>query len=60
MLYIVRVFEYGDKFEYEYGNIGHAEYHYAHEKTAEIWEYNLSSKKMILVKQKINEKEMEV
>lgn len=39
-LYIVEVFEDGDKFEYQYGNIKHAEEHYNNEKVATMYEYN--------------------
>ena len=47
MLYIVRVFEGNDTFEYEYGNLEHAEYQYAHEETAEITEYNNGKEKVL-------------
>ena len=39
MLYIVRAFEDGEMYEYEYGNIVHAEEQYNREKSAEIWLY---------------------
>lgn len=48
MLHIVRVFEAdGARFDYEYGNLPHAEEHYACEKTAEIWEYNNGKEKLL-------------
>ena len=40
MLYIVRAYDDGDVFDYEYGNINHAEEHYKYEKCASIIEYN--------------------
>lgn len=43
MLYIVRVKEDGEQYEYEYGNIRHAEEHLAMEKPTakvEIYEYH--------------------
>lgn len=39
MLYIVRAFEDGDLYEYEYGNFPHAEEQYRWEKSAEMWLY---------------------
>ena len=39
MLYIVRAFEDGDVYEYEYGSIAQAEEQYDWEKSAEIWLY---------------------
>lgn len=52
MLYIVRVFEDDDTFEYEYGNMDHALEHYENESMAEIWEYNKGNE--TLVKGKIS------
>lgn len=43
MLYIVRVYEDGEQYEYEYGNLRHAEEHIAMEKPTakvEIYEYS--------------------
>ncbi len=40
MLYIVRAFDYGDMFEYKYGDIKHAEEHYKRESTAHLIEYS--------------------
>ncbi len=40
-LYIVEVFEDGEKFEYEYGNLKHAREHFGREQgTAFLLEYN--------------------
>ena len=39
MLYIVRVFENGYMYEYEDGNLPHAEDQYRWEKSAEMWLY---------------------
>ena len=39
MLYVVKVFEDGEVYEYEYGNLPHAEDQYNWEKSAEIWLY---------------------
>jgi len=39
-IYIVEASEDGEKFQYEYGNIKHAEEHYNNEKIAIIYEYN--------------------
>lgn len=59
MLYIVRAYEEdGARFDYEYGNLPHAEEHYAHERTAEIWEYNSGKEK--LLRRKANGEECEV
>lgn len=58
MLYIVRVFEGNDTFEYEYGNMGHALEQYAHEKTADILEYK--NGKENLVRRKVDDKERRV
>lgn len=58
MLYIVRVFEDGDTFEYEYGNMDHALEHYTSEKAAQIIEYHKGNDKIL--KSKLEEKELEV
>ena len=58
MLYIVRVFEDGDTFEYEYGNIDHALEQYEHEKTAKIVQYYKG--KEIILRSKAAGKELEV
>lgn len=58
MLYIVKVAECGDVFEYEYGNMGHALEQYAHEETACIVEYNNGKEKVL--KSKVLGEEMEV
>ena len=39
MLFIVRAFEDGETYEYEYGNLAQAEEQYDWEKSAEIWLY---------------------
>lgn len=39
MLYIVRAFDDGDIYEYEYGNLRHAEEQYDWEQSAEMWVY---------------------
>lgn len=39
MLYIVRVFDDGAMYEYEYGNLPHAEEQYNWEQSAEMWLY---------------------
>ena len=39
MLYIVRAFEDDQMYEYEYGNLHHAEDQYNWEKSAELWLY---------------------
>lgn len=58
MLYIVKVFEGDDVFEYEYGNMDHALEHYEHEKTAKIVEYHKG--KEIILKSKLEGRELEV
>ena len=55
MLYIVRVFEDNDTFEYEYGNMDHALEQYTYEKTADILEYKNGEEK--LVRKKIDGEE---
>jgi len=39
-IYIVEVLDDGEKFEYEYGNLKHAEEHFNNEKSANLYEYN--------------------
>lgn len=39
-LYIVKVLEDGEAYEYEYGNLKHAREHYNNEKTAQLVEYS--------------------
>jgi hypothetical protein len=58
MLYIVKVFEGDDVFEYEYGNMDHALEHYEHEKTAKIVQYYKG--KEIILRSKAAGKELEV
>ena len=58
MLYIVRAFDYGDMFEYEYGDIRHAEEHYERESTADLIEYSNGSE--IIIRSKYNGKEQEI
>lgn len=50
MLYIVRVIDGGEIYEYEYGNLPHAKDHYDWEKSAAIWLYE--NGKETLVKRK--------
>lgn len=47
MLYIVRVFDDGDVYEYEFGNICHAEEQYSWEKSAEILLYKNGKETLI-------------
>lgn len=58
MIYIVRAYDYGDMFEYEYGNLEHAEEHYENESDADIIEYNKGTEKIL--RRKMNGKECEV
>lgn len=58
MLYIVRIFEGDEIFEYEYGNIQHALEQYAHEKTADILEYKNMEEK--LVRKKVDGKDLTI
>lgn len=58
MLYIVRVFEDGNVYEYEHGNIDHALEQYAQEKTAKLVLYH-RGKEMIL-RSKDSGEELEV
>ena len=46
MLYIVRVFEGGETYEYEYGNLIHALEHYDSEDEAVILEYRNGKEKI--------------
>lgn len=39
MLYIVKAFEDGEVYEYEFGNLPHAEEQYNWENSAELWLY---------------------
>lgn len=51
MLYIVRVFEGEDTFEYEYGCIEHAREHFSFEKErAQLIEYHRGNEKLLEVK----------
>jgi hypothetical protein len=47
MLYIVRVYEDGKKYEYEYGHIRHALEHYMYEKVAKLVEYDNGKEQII-------------
>ena len=48
MLYIVRVYEDGDIFEYEYGNLKHAQEHLSFENCyAELYEWQNDTEKLI-------------
>lgn len=48
MLYLVRAYEDGEVYEYEYGNLDHAEEHLAMEKgQAEIYLYNNGTETLI-------------
>lgn len=58
MLYIVRVIDDGEVFDYEYGNIKHTLEHYVRENTATIIEYN--DGKETILRRKINGEEQEV
>ena len=50
VLYIVRVYEDGDVFEYEYGNIRHAKEQFELEYKADIIEYDKGEEKVIISK----------
>ena len=39
-IFIVEVLDDGEKFQYEYGNLKHAEEHYNMEKVVNLYEYN--------------------
>ena len=54
MLYIVKAHDLEEDadYDYEYGNLPHAEEHYNCEKTAEIWQYEYG--KETLIRKKIN------
>ena len=58
MLYIVKVYESGEVYEYEYGNMDHALEHYANESMAKIVQYHKG--KELVLRSKINGKELEV
>lgn len=58
MLYIVKAYDDGEMFEYEYATLKHAGVHYTTEITAEIIEYNQG--KETILRRKINGKECEV
>ena len=58
MLYIVRVYDDGEMFEYEYATLKHAEVHYTTETAADIIEYNQG--KETILRRKIDGKECEV
>ena len=49
-LYIVQVFEGGEKFEYEYGNLTHAQNHFNSEKSAVLVEYKKGKHNLIRAK----------
>lgn len=50
MLYVVKAIDDGEVYEYEYGNLPHAEEQYNWEKSAEMWLYK--DGKEILIKRK--------
>lgn len=55
MLYIVRVHEDGDVYEYEYGNMEHATEHYNMETKAdkvELLEYSMKTHEETIIKSK--------
>lgn len=58
MLYIVKVYESGEVYEYKYGNMDHALEHYANESMAKIVQYHKG--KELVLRSKINGKELEV
>ena len=58
MLYIVKVYESGEVYEYEYGNIDHASDHYIQENTAKLIGYYMG--KELILRSKIDGKELEV
>ena len=58
MLYILKVIEDGEVYEYEYGNLRHALEHYDKEETATVIEYYYRKEKILI--SKINGKECEV
>ena len=53
VLYIVRVYEDGDVFEYEYGNIRHAKEQFELECKADIIEYDKGEEKTIISKRQL-------
>ena len=56
MLYIVRVFEDNETFDYEYGNMDHALEQYANEIAAYVLEYQDGEEKV--VRRKVDGKEV--
>lgn len=58
MLYVLKVTEDGEVYEYEYGNLRHALEHYDKEETATVIEYYYRKEKILV--QKINGEECEV
>jgi hypothetical protein len=50
MLFIVKAFEDDEVYEYEFGNLRHAEEQYSWEKSAEMWLYKDGQE--VLIKQK--------
>lgn len=50
MLYILKVTEDNETFDYEYGNIEHAEEQYKNEKSAQLFEYNNGKYNLIKAK----------
>lgn len=46
-MYIVRAFDDGEVYEYEFGNIRHAEEQYSWEKSAEMWLYENGKETLI-------------
>ena len=58
MLYIVRVYEDGTAYEYEYGNMDHVLEQYNHEKTADILRYENGEEK--LIRRKIDGKDLTI
>ena len=50
MLYVLKVTEDGEIYEYEYGNLRHALAHYEKEKTAAVIEYYYGKEKILVSK----------
>ena len=50
MLYVLKAIDYGEVYEYEYGNLRHAMEHYDKEKTAMVLEYNNGVAKILVSK----------
>lgn len=57
MLYLLKVTEGNETYEYEYGNLRHALEHYDLESTASVVEYN--DGKELILRRKIHGKELE-